>query len=201
MGPRQRDMAAQRDNAASVRHSTAMFETDAELAQLQALLDRSLSGATEHLRSIITPGERNLTAAQLTAACRNMCTLAISTVTATCEPRVSAVDGHLLHGYWYFSTARGAAKAKHLAARPAVSIAFLRGEELGVFAHGRARPMNPVGGPDDPDWPALLQYMTDYYGSSPLSWGDVVFYRLIPHWMVAFASNPAELMAKVTAPA
>ena len=48
--------------------------------------------------------------------------------------------------------------------------------------------MNPVGGPDDPDWPALLQYMTDYYGSSPLSWGDVVYYRLIPSWMVAFAS-------------
>jgi hypothetical protein len=37
--------------------------------------------------------------------------------------------------------------------------------------------MNPVGGPDDPDRPALLQYMTDYYGSSPLSWGDVIYYR------------------------
>jgi Pyridoxamine 5'-phosphate oxidase len=178
-----------------------MFENDEELAQLQSLLDRSLSRSTEHLRSIITPGERSLSADQLTAACRGMCTLAISTVTATCEPRVSAVDGHLLHGRWYFSTARGAAKARHLAARPAVSIAYLRGEEIGVFSHGRAEPMNPVGGPDDPDWPALLQYMTDYYGSSPLSWGDVVYYRLMPHWMVAFASNPAELMAKIAAPA
>src|SRR5215472_10556885 len=177
-----------------------MFETDAELAHLQSLLDRSLSRATEHLRSIITPGERSLTAAQLTAACRNMCTLAISTVTATCEPRVSAVDGHLLHGYWYFSTARTAAKARHLAARPAVSVAYLRGEEIGVFAHGRAQPMNPVGGPDDPVWPALLKYMTDYYGSSPLSWGDVVFYRLVAHWMVGFASDPAELISKVATP-
>jgi hypothetical protein len=177
-----------------------MFENDEEHVQLQSLLDRSLSGATGHLRSIITPGERSLTAAQLTAACRGMCTLAISTVTARCEPRVSAVDGHLLHGHWYFSTARGAAKARHLAARPAVSIAYLRGEEIGVFAHGRAEPMNPAGSPADPDWPALLAYMTDYYGSSPLSWGDVVYYRLVPHWMVAFASNPAELMAKVAAP-
>jgi len=177
-----------------------MFETDADLAQLQSLLDRSLSQATEHMRSIITPGERSLTAALLTAACRGMCTLAISTVTATCEPRVSAVDGHLLHGYWYFSTARTAAKARHLAARPAVSVAYLRGEEIGVFAHGRAQPMNPVGGPDDPDWPALLKYMTDYYGSSPLSWGDVVFYRLVAHWMVGFASDPAELISKVATP-
>ena len=178
-----------------------MFETDAELAGLQTLLDGSLSRATGHLRSIITPGERTLTAAELTRACRGMCTLAIATVTASGEPRTSAVDGHLLHGRWYFSTARGAAKARHLAARPAVSVACLRGEEIGVFTHGTAQPMNPPGGPDDQDWPALLQYMTDYYGSSPLSWGDVVYYRLVPHWMVAFASNPAELMASLAVPA
>jgi hypothetical protein len=178
-----------------------MFETDDELAEMQTLLDASLSRSTEHLRSIIRPGERSLTAVQLSKACRGMCTLAIATVTANGEPRVSAVDGHLLHGRWYFSTARGAAKARHLGSRPAVSIAYLRGEEVGVFTHGRADPMNPAGGPDDPDWPALLQYMTDYYGSSPLSWGDVVYYRLVPHWMVAFASNPAELMAKVPASA
>ena len=42
--------------------------------------------------------------------------------------------------------------------------------------------------------------MTDYYGSSPLSWGDVVYYRLVPRWMVAFASSPAELMAKIGLP-
>jgi Pyridoxamine 5'-phosphate oxidase len=177
-----------------------MFETEAELAELQELLDASLSRSTEHLRSIITPGERTLTARQLTAVCAGMCTLAISTVTAKGEPRVSAVDGHLLHGLWYFSTARGAAKARHLAARPAVSIAYLRGEEVGVFAHGHAQPLNPAGGPDDPDWPAVLAYMTDYYGSSPLTWGDVVYYRLLPTWMVAFASDPAALMASLAPP-
>ena len=175
-----------------------MFETNDELDEMQTLLDASLSRATEHLQSIITAGERTLAAAQVALACRGMCPLAISTVTANYEPRVSAVDGHLLHGRWYFSTARGAAKARHLAVRPAVSIAYLRGEEVGVFAHGRAQPMNPAGGPDDPDWPELLHYMTDYYGSSPLRWGDVVYYRLVPSWMVAFASNPAELMAKLT---
>jgi len=174
-----------------------MFETEAELADLQVLLDTSLARSTEHLRSIVTPGERTLTARQLAAVCHGMCTLAISTVTARGEPRISAVDGHLLHGRWYFSTARSAAKAMHLAARPAISLAYIRGEEIGVFTHGKAQPLNPVGGPDDPDWPAVLQYMTDWYGSSPLSWGDVVYYRLLPDWMVAFASNPAELMASV----
>ena len=174
-----------------------MFETDAELAELQTLLDASLPRSTEHLRSIIKAGERTLTARQLTVVCAGMCTMAISTVTAGGEPRISAVDGHLLHGRWYFSTSRTAAKARHLAARPAVSLACIRGEELGVFAHGTAQPLNPAGGPDDPDWAGLLQYMTDYYGSSPLSWGDVVYYRLLPHWMVAFASHPDELMASL----
>ena len=172
-----------------------MFETDAELAELQALLDTSLQRSTEHLRSIITPGERTLTARQLGAVCAGMCTMAVSTVTAKGEPRISAVDGHLLHGHWYFSTSRTAAKARHLAARPAVSLAYIRGEEVGVFAHGTAQPMNPASGPDDPDWPGLLQYMTDFYGSSPLSWGDVVYYRLAPDWMVVFASHPDQLMA------
>ena len=102
---------------AILRHSSAMFETRAELAELQSLLDASLAGATEHLQSIVTPGQRTLTAEQVTSVCRGMCTLAISTVTATGEPRISAVDGHLLHGRWYFSTARGAAKARHLAAQ------------------------------------------------------------------------------------
>lgn len=178
-----------------------MFETDAELEQMQALLDSSLPRSTEHLQSIITPGERTLTASQLSAVCAGMCTMAVATVTAKGEPRISAVDGHLLHGSWYFSTARGAAKAIHLTARPGVSLAYIRGEEIGVFVHGTAQPMNPVGGPDDDDWPDLLQYMTDYYGSSPLSWGDVVYYRLLANWMVVFASDPAKLMSSLGRPA
>ncbi len=124
-----------------------MYETEAELDWLQDLLDASIARSTEHLRSIITPGERTLTARQLVAVCDRMCTMSISTVTANCEPRVSAVDGHLRHGRWVFSTARSSAKARHLAARPAVSVAHLRGEELGVFAHGHAEPLNPAGGP------------------------------------------------------
>jgi Pyridoxamine 5'-phosphate oxidase len=173
-----------------------MHETSAELDRLQDLLDRSLAGSTSHLRSIIKPGERTLTARQLTVVCAGMCTLAISTVTARCEPRVSAIDGHLLHGDWVFGTDRSAAKARHLAARPAVSVAYLRGEEVGVFAHGTARPLNPAGGPDDPQWPAVLEHMTAHYGASPLTWGDVVYYRLVPHWMVAFASDPERLLAQ-----
>lgn len=176
-----------------------VHENDAELDELQALLDTSLSRSTSHLRSIITDGERTLTARQLVDVIDGMCTLAISTVTATGEPRISGIDGHFLHAHWIFGTDRSAAKAQHLGARPAVSVAHLRGEELGVFTHGVAEILNPVGGPDDPAWPSVLEHLTNHYGQSPLSWGDGVYYRLKPHWMVAFAAEPHKLLAKVHA--
>lgn len=164
-----------------------VYETQAELDELQTLLDSSLSRSTTHLQSIVVAGERTLTARQLVQVITGMCTLAISTVTAGGEPRISGIDGHFLHGRWVFGTARSAAKARHLAARPAVSVAHLRGEDLGVFTHGIAETLNPVDGPDDPQWPGILDHLTGHYGESPLGWGDVVYYRLRPHWMVAYA--------------
>lgn len=59
-----------------------MLETDAELDQLQTLLDGSLARSTEHLRSIIKPDERTLTARQLVGVITGMSTLSIATVTA-----------------------------------------------------------------------------------------------------------------------
>jgi hypothetical protein len=176
-----------------------MKETPSELDQLQDLLDASLAKSTEHLRAIIKPGERTLTARQLVTVITGMCTLSIATVTASGEPRISGIDGHFLHGTWIFGTARGAAKARHLAVRPAVSVAHLRGEALGVFTHGQVEELNPVRGAEDPQWTSILDYMRGHYESDPLSWGDVVYYRLRPTWMVAYAFEPAKLLGTVAA--
>ena len=154
-----------------------------------------MAGATAHLRSIIRPGERTLTARQLADVLSGMCVLAVSTVTAAGEPRISAVDGHFLHGCWVFGTDRSAAKARHLQARPAVSAAYLRGETLGVFTHGSAEVLNPAAGPADPHWDSIHDYLTNHYGESPLSWGDVVMYRLRPQWMAVYAPRPGELLS------
>ena len=171
-----------------------MWESDADLGELQALLDGSLARASGHLRSIVRPG-RTLTAAQLVRVITGMRTLAVSSVTAAGEPRVSGADGHFLHGCWIFSTERSSAKAGQFAARPAVSAAHLRGDDLGVFTHGRVEELNPRDAPPDPQWPAILDHLTRHYGSSPLSWGDVVAYRIRPHWMVAYAADPEALLA------
>lgn len=177
-----------------------MHETPQDLKDLQALLDASLSRSGSHLRSIIG-AERTLTAEQLVGVLTGMCTLALSTVTAAGEPRISGVDGHFLHGKWHFGTARSAVKARHLAARPAVSAAHMRGEDLGVFTHGTVEILNPHDGESAADWPELLAYFKAFYGDDAFDWdNDVVFYRLHPHWMTVYAADVAKLTAAASGP-
>jgi general stress protein 26 len=167
-----------------------VLETEAELDALQQLLERSRSGATEHLRGIIND-RRALTARDIAGLLANMKVISLATVTARGEPRISAVDGHFLHGTWTWSTSGSSAKARHLEARPAVSIAHVDHEELAVFAHGTAERLNP----SDHLWDETLAHWTAHYGDSPLEWGeDIRIYRLAPSWMVGYAFDRERLM-------
>ena len=169
-----------------------MYETEDEVARLQALLDASHARATDHLRDIIH-GDRVLSARDLVALLTGMKVLSLATVTAHGEPRVSAVDGHFVHGSWSFGTSGTAAKARHMRERPSVSVAHIDNEELAVFSHGRVEQL-AVG---DADYEETLAHWTRHYGSSPLSWGEEVrIYRYLPAWMVGYASKRDELLAK-----
>lgn len=168
-----------------------VYETEAELAEMQRLVDASLAGANAHLRAIITD-ERALAAAEITALMTGMRTLSVATVTATGEPRISGVDGHLLHGRWVFSTDGTAAKARHLRARPAVSAAYIEGDDLGVYTHGRVEFLTP----EHRDFDEIEEYLVGHYGSSPSTWADdIVYCRITPTWMVGYAFKRAELLA------
>jgi general stress protein 26 len=169
-----------------------VYETEDEVARLQALLDASHARATDHLRAIIH-GDRELSARDLVALLTGMKVLSLATVTTHGEPRVSAVDGHFLHGSWSFSTSGTAAKARHMRERPSVSVAHIDNEELAVFSHGRVEQL-AVG---DADYEETLDHWTRHYGSSPLSWGEEVrIYRYLPAWMVGYAWKRDELLAK-----
>ena len=168
-----------------------MLETPAELDALQRLLDSSRAGATGHLRGIIND-RRALSASDVVSLLTGMKVIAVATVTARAEPRISAVDGHFLHGTWTWSTDGSAAKARHLQARPAVSVAHVDNEDLAVFAHGQAERMSSA----DPSWDETLAHWTAHYGSSPLGWGeDIRLYRLAASWMVGYAFDRERLLA------
>jgi general stress protein 26 len=166
-----------------------MLETPDETAALQALLGASHARATGHLRSIIDD-DRTLSAEQLIALLTGMKVLAVATVTAAGEPRISALDGRFLHGTWTFGTSGTSAKARHLEARPAVSVAHIDGEELALFSHGHAERLEPGPQLDEVD-----AHWTAHYGSSPFSWGDDIrMYRLRMTWAVAYAFKRDELL-------
>src|SRR3982751_143859 len=112
-----------------------MDETPDELRDLQDLLDRSFTRASSHLKSIMEP-QRRLRAERLVEDLPLPAVLNIATVTAKGEPRLSAVDGHFLHGRWHFTTAAQSPKARQLLARPSISASFTPRDGFGVFCHG-----------------------------------------------------------------
>jgi general stress protein 26 len=169
-----------------------VLEVEGEIQDLQRLLDRSRSTATEHLRSIIND-QRALSAQDIVSLLTGMKVVALATVSARSEPRISAVDGHFLHGTWTWSTSGTSAKARDLSSRPSVSVAHIDGEQLGVFAHGTAVRLQP----SDPLWDETLGHWSEHYGGSPLNWGeDIRLYRLRLQWMVGYAFERDRLLAE-----
>ena len=73
---------------------------------------------------------------------------------------------------------------------PASSVAHVDGEQLAVFSHGHVVEI------EGDDLAEVDRHWTAHYGSSPLSWGDVVMYRLDPTWMVGYAWKRDELLAE-----
>jgi Pyridoxamine 5'-phosphate oxidase len=177
------------DQDRPLAHSRAMYETSEELDQLQRLLDTSHAGASDHLRGIIDDN-RTLRASEVVGLLTGMHTVAAATVTRTGEPRVSALDGHFLHCRWTISTSASSPKGRHLQARPAISVALIDGEDLGVFTHGRVEMLTE----DHPAFEETIAHWTAHYGSSPLSWGDTVMMRVLPTWMVGYAGDRSALL-------
>lgn len=167
-----------------------MWETPDELAVLQNLLDLSFDRSSRHLTSIMEP-PRRLTAERLVAALPSPAVLNIATVTVRGEPRVSAVDGHFLHGHWYFTTAAESPKARQLRARPASSASYTPRDGFGVFCHGRVVELAP-----GPERELVIGHFVETYGQSPQDWGTEILYaRIDAVWLVAFAMTPEEEVA------
>jgi hypothetical protein len=168
-----------------------VHETGAELDELQRLLDDSFGRSSAHLLSIMEP-QRRLSAKRLVAELPSPAVLNIATVTARGEPRVSAVDGHFLHGRWHFTTGADSPKARQLATRPAISASYTPKDGYGVFCHGRAVLLEGA------DRQMLREHFIATYGSDPEGWGVIAYVRVEPDWMTAFAMTDEE-MAQIEA--
>jgi Pyridoxamine 5'-phosphate oxidase len=165
-----------------------VYETPDELDALQRLIDKSVGSSGAHLTSIVT-ASRRLSAGQLVAALGGMKVIVVATVTAAGEPRTSCADGHFLHGTWIFGTDAGAHKARHLRARPALSVTHADGERMALFTHGYGELISV----QDPEFQPLDEHYIAHYGSSPREWSaEPVFVRVRPTWMIGYAMDAAE---------
>ena len=135
-----------------------MHETAADIAALQALLDRSYRGAGRHLLSIHDPARR-VPAEGVVARLQGMCLLVLATATADGRPIAGPVDGIFFRGSFHFGSAPDSTRFRHIAARPRVSAVHLPREEFAVTVHGVAVPIDIRA----PDHAAFRQTLLDVY--------------------------------------
>lgn len=165
-----------------------MHESQAELDELQALLDRSYARAGAHLLSIHTP-ERRLGAQQVADRLTGMCLLALATVAADGRPVVGPIDGIFYRGAFHFGSSPDSLRFRHIRARPHVSATHLPGEELAVTVHGRAVAVDVQGAEERGFRRALLDIYVPRYGAEWEEFLDSgpVYARIDAERMFAFA--------------
>jgi uncharacterized pyridoxamine 5'-phosphate oxidase family protein len=116
-----------------------------------------------------------------------MVVLNLATVSSKGEPIQGPVDGQFYRGRFYCGSARTSIRARHIKARPTVSVAHVRGEELAVVVHGTAREVDTTSDASS----AYREYLTEIYGTdmTEANWegGDVVYWQIEPRKMFALA--------------
>jgi hypothetical protein len=165
-----------------------MYETEAEVAELQRMFDAHLAGANPHMAGIVTP-KRRLSARQVVRYLVGIKHLAFATVTPGVKPRVSPLDTLFIRGRFTLSTGGSAARLRHLRANPSCSAVHMDADRIAVVANGTVEWI----GRDHPDHDEIHGAWRDAYESDPYDWGDeIVLFRIQPRSMWAYAFHPEE---------
>ena len=161
-----------------------MYETEAELADLQGLLDRSFSRSGEQLNLVHGPGSR-LSAPQL-AGFRGVRLVAVATVNSKGEPRVSPRSAAFLHGRFYLAVNSRSVTVRRLLANPSMGLAYYENHLL-VLGHGTVAPL-PKGSQSFED--VRPEWEKAFSGGKDALRGIDVFLRVDAIHLVAFARRP-----------
>jgi uncharacterized Zn-binding protein involved in type VI secretion len=164
-------------------------ETDLELAELQALIDRSHRRAKPHMRGIIHPGKYSLTAAQVVKLFDGMRTIAVAAPAPNGDPLVGPMDGWFLHGKFFWSSGGDAIRIRGLRKQSRASAMYFDGERFAIIAHGHAELMYQ-GHPEVGEIDALFR---ENYESSAFDWSEHgVYVRLDADRFYTYSRTPEE---------
>jgi hypothetical protein len=145
-----------------------MHETDADIEQLQELLDRSARDAGAHVRSVFGEDER-IDARELVTELAGIVEMHLAAVTAAGAPLVAPTDGIFWRGRVWFGLPARAVRARLVRRDPRVSASYTR-DSFAFIVHGRAQEVDE----SDPAWPeyeALLRELyVAAYGTGWIEW-------------------------------
>jgi hypothetical protein len=165
-----------------------MRETPQDVEQFQTLLDRRVERAGPFLRDSFEMPEHSLSAAQLVRHLQGVQTVALATVTARGEPRVAPIGAIFYRGRFYIPTVATAARTKHVARRPAVSLTYyFDGDDPAIIVHGKAAIVRP----EDADFAPVEQIQRESRSTSVRDWGEGVYLRIEPDAMYTYAPDVA----------
>jgi Pyridoxamine 5'-phosphate oxidase len=176
----------------SDRDNARMRETAGELAQLQALIDRSHARIGTHMGNITHPDRYALSARQVVRLLDGMQTVAVAAPAPNGDPLVAPMDGWFLHGRFYFSSAGDSVRIRGLQRRARASIAFFDAERFLINAHG------PVVllAQDHPDVGEIDEVFRGHYGGSAFDWAEgSVYVRLDADRFFTYSRTPKDFPA------
>jgi hypothetical protein len=130
--------------------------------------------------------EKSMDAARLREALSGVRTVSLATVTAKGEARVAPIQAIFHDDAFWIPTVAEAARTRHAATRPGVSVTYYEGTDLAVIAHGDAE----VVGQGDERFAAADEALRAAGGDSPVGWsGTPVYLRLAPGRLYTFARH------------
>lgn len=161
-----------------------MFETSAELATLQGLLETSYGRMGKRMHVTHEPGQR-LSAAQL-AGFRGIRLVALANVNSKGEPRVSPRAAAFLHGKFYLGANTESLMVQRVSANPNVAISYFENHFL-LVGHGSVT----LHRKDDPEFRKVSsEWKKAFNGGRDALKGIDVLLRIDAIQLVALAPHP-----------
>ena len=118
-----------------------MLETEADLAELQRVLDASFDRSGDHLRSAFSQDDR-LSATALAAALDGIFEMHLAVVAGDGSPLVAPIDGIFYRGRVWVGIPPSAVRARLVRRDPRVSASY-HASHAAFILHGRFRELPP----------------------------------------------------------
>lgn len=163
-----------------------MHESPADLAELQHVIEESIVHAGAFLRESFQMPAHSLMAPHLVRYLAGVHTVAFATTTARGEPRVAPTSALFYRGRFAIPSVAGAARTRHVQARPACSLTLYDRNDVAIIAHGSVQVLTA----EHPEFTTLEGIYQQMTGSHVRDWGDAVFLRVITHTLYSYARIP-----------